>query len=990
MKHQIKAVLFDLDGVIVFTDKYHYLGWKKLAEEEGWDFDEELNNQLRGIPRMASLQVILDHNDVELSEEQKKACAERKNGYYQEMLRTELNEDDLYPGALELIEKLRAEGVRLGLCSSSRNALTVLERLGLTGRFRAIVTGNEISRAKPAPQIFLLAADGLGVPPFHCLVFEDAESGVEAALAAGMKCIGVGTPEVLPNAPECVQDYEEVDVGALLDAGRTSRPPAEAWTLAETEPRPNRRGYWESVFALSNGYIGLRGSYEEEAGAPAGPAYPATFINGIYGYEPYEFVVRFPGYPPHRHAVLNLCDWRALNIEVDGERFSMSRGEVTEYRRELDMRRGVLERSLVWQSPAGAKLRIRTTRLVSMRRRHNAALRCEVTPLDSDVRLAFVSEFRGKVPGRALPGEHTELVEHGQDREVQHFLYRTKTAPFRIGMAFLHELSGEHASTAVFTPEEGDHLVERFEVDAPAGQSVTLEKHACFYTNLEASEGKLVSEAVEGARAAAEDGFEALLAEQTDWWARHWQEADVEIGGNVSDQQALRFSLFHLRQSHPEDDLRSISANGLTGDAYSGHVFWDTEMYISPYFLYTRPGAVRPLLMYRWGLLDRARERAEQMDGAGALYSWNSISGEECGVVHEASTAEYHLVSDIALAVARYTQQTGDEAFLYDHGAEILFETARFLADLGAFIALRDDRFCINVVCGPDEYACGVNNNCYTNMLAAWHFRYAADVWRRMEERRPEEFAELSAQLALGPEERELWLRAAESMYVPWNEELGIHEQDDSFLRLEPVDMSKVPRNTDIRWSTHPLNLWRMRVIKQADVVLLMFVLGWEFDREVKRANYEFYEPLTCHGSSLSAGIHSIIASEIGRPEDAYDYFRQSVRLDLDDFKRNTAGGLHLACAGGNWMAVVNGFAGMRDWPDGLHFDPCLPEAWDSYSFDIVYRGSRIGVKVAPEQVEYRLLSGPAVEFTSSGEEVTLSPSEPEAAVPVRGETDTI
>jgi beta-phosphoglucomutase len=986
MKHQIQAVLFDLDGVVVFTDRYHYLSWQKLSDEEGWAFDEELNHRLRGIPRMASLQVILDHNGLELSDAEKAALADRKNRYYRELL-TGMSDADLYPGVMDLCRKLKAEGTKLAVCSSSKNAHEVLDSLGIAGTFDAVVAGNDITCAKPDPEIFLAAAERLSVPPFHCMVFEDAEAGVQAARAAGMKAIGVGTPDVLPGAPECVTDYGQIDVGALLDAGRATRPPAEPWTLAETRLEPKRLGYWETVLALCNGYMGLRGTFEEEDDVLDPHAYPGMYVNGVYDYEPYRHVVSFPGYPPRRHAVVNLCDWRIVNLAVDGEPFSMFRGELSEYRRELDMRRGLLTRSLVWTSPAGRRVRIRVARLVSMARRHNAAIRYEATPLDSRAAVTFAARLKAHVPSRVLPGRRTEVAASAMDGDVRHVVLKTSTGPFSVALALAHVVQSRRPSRSEPGELSAEGVaVDTFHIEADVGETVALERHACVYSTVECEEDAIAARAVEGARSAARDGFGSLAAEQAEWWRRFWEVGDVRIDGNVEDQQAVRFSLFHLRQSNPEDDHRSVGANGMTGDAYSGHVFWDTEMYVSPYYLYTQPETVRPLLMYRYGILDRARERARQMDGVGALYSWNSISGEECGVVYEAATAEYHLVSDIAYALKRYVDATGDVDFLHRYGAEMLFETTRFLADRGRFIPARGGRFCINVVCGPDEYGCGVNNNCYTNMLAQWHFRCACEVYDRMEVERPTLLAQLADRIGISRDERQFWQRAADRMYVPFNEALGIHEQDDSFLYLDPVDMSRIPRNTDIRDTTHPLNLWRMQVAKQADVVLLMFVLGDRFDLETKRRNYEFYEPRTCHGSSLSACSHSIVASEIGEMQDAYNYFRQSARMDLDDFKGNTSGGLHAACLGGTWMAVVNGFAGMRDYDRGLEFAPTVPPVWDGYGFTLLYRGARIQVDVKPAAATYRLLTGGPVPFTSGGTPVDLTAQTPEACceIPAR------
>ena len=342
-------------------------------------------------------------------------------------------------------------------------------------------------------------------------------------------------------------------------------------------------------------------------------------------------------------------------------------------------------------------------------------------------------------------------------------------------------------------------------------------------------------------------------------------------------------------------------------------------------------------------------------------------------MVYEAATAEYHLVSDIAYAIWRYVLATGDKDFLYRYGAEILFETARFLSDRGKFIPLRDNKFCINVVCGPDEYGCGINNNCYTNMLAQWHFRYACRVYDEMRQIRPAQFADLATRIGLSDEERGLWQRAADNMYIPYNDGLGIHAQDDSFLYLDPVDMSKLPLFTDLRNHDHPLNLWRMQVAKQADVVLLMFVLGDQFSPS--RSG-----PTTSTTSRARTMAHRCRRrstawprAEVGRLDDAYTYFRHSAFMDINDFKDNTAGGVHSACLGGTWMAVVNGFAGMRDYEGGLRFGPVLPRAWKGYRFKLRYRGRLIGVEVSPQKATYRLLDGESVEFRVGEQSIALS-----------------
>lgn len=960
MRHHIRAVLFDLDGVVADTAPYQFGAWKRLADEQGWTLSERMADTLNGRPRAECLDTILTLNTVTASAGDRHAFASRKNAYLVDLL-CDIGESDLRPGVIAFLGELKKRGVKLGLYSLSSSAAVVAERLELNRWFDVVVTGSDERYANWSAGIFEECANRLHVPAFHCLAMESSASGVKAALDAGVKVVGTGDSAQHAGAREIVTGFADVNVDFLLDSGRTSKFPEEPWHVTETTPRPGRSRYWETLFALSNGLLGMRGSHEEEDPVIGKHSYPGMFVNGVYGYQPYRHVASFPGFPDRLHVMLNLVDWRVINLTVDGDRFSLFSGVVSDYRRTLDLQRGVVERSVVWQSPSGSRVRMKTTRLVSMVRRHCAAIRYEVTALEKPVTVQIETRVYGSVASEELGPNQTRVEDAVVDTSSVALLVRSTTSPFDVGAAVVESLSGVDMDPGVRTQPDDDTYVRTASGEILPDSTLVLEKYAAFHSTIETPAEQVLDAARTSAGAAASDGFEALLSEQTAFWAGYWDLADIEIGGCVSDQQALRFSLFHLRQSNPEDDYRSIGANGMTGDKYRGHVFWDTEMYMVPAFLYSEPAVVRPLLMYRYNLLDRARERARQMGGVGALFSWNSISGEECGVVFEASTAEYHLVSAVASAIARYHDATGDDGFLHDYGAEVVFETARFLEDRGCFVAHKGGQFCINVVCGPDEYGCGVNNNCYTNMMAQWHLAYAADLYERMRQDAPDSLKALASRIGLSRDEPGAWRMASEKMYIPFNEGLGIHEQDDSFLSLDPVDMSMVPRNTDIREIMHPLNLWRMQVAKQADVVLLMFVLGHRFSADVKKANYEFYEPRTCHGSSLSACIHAIVAAEIGRHEDAYDYLRESVMMDLNDFKNNTGGGVHSACLGGTWMAVVNGMAGMRDYPDGLRFNPMLPHAWKRYRFKVRYRGALLEVVVDETNTTLRLLEGDSV-----------------------------
>ncbi|HEX3046487.1 MAG TPA: beta-phosphoglucomutase [Bacillota bacterium] len=971
MNRNYNAILVDLNGVVVNTDKYHYRAWKKLTDEMGFSFHEDLNHQLRGVSRLDSLQIILDFNRIVLPEDEKEALVARKNNYYQEFLGN-IGKSDLYPGAIRFIQQLKDRGIKTALCSSSRNATLVIVALGLANLFDAIVTGNDIGRGKPDPEIFQLAAKRLEVHPLNCIVFEDAVAGLQAAAAAGMRSVGVGPKENLPEAEETFIDYDEIDIEELLESGRKKRILIDPWRIVETEINPKRSTYWESLFALCNGYLGIRGTYDEEHPEILPWSRQGMYINGIYDYmKSWQYVCNFKGLPERIHTMLNLWDWTIINLEIEDERFNFFSGKISQYRRELNMQDGVLHRSLLWESPKGKKLKIESYRIVSMVRRHSAVVHYEVTPINFSGAVTFESALQEKAINADYSFEPLSKLASGFVGGFYYSLFETQNTHFRVSMGVGHRLSKNDA--IVNTGLNAGSVKIRMTVSVAVGESVSLDKHACFFTSMEENIENLIAVALDAARKDTDDGFQRITSEQSLFWRGHWDTSDIEIGNNDGDQQALRFNMFQLRQNHPEDDRLSISATGLTGNHYGGLVFWDTEMYMIPYFNYIDPKLVKHLLMYRYSILERARERAFQLDGVGALFSWMSINGEETNALPECSTAQYHINSDIAYAIWRYYISTGDQEFLFHYGAEILFETARFLADRGKFIPYRDERFCLNCVCGPDEYGCAVNNNCYTNMMAQFHFNFAVRVYEMMVQEVPQLLAFLSKKIALKSQEPKLWRQAADQMYIKFNHELGIHEQDDSYLYRDPVDMRKIPRNFDIRYGLFQMNLWRMQITKQADVVLLMFVLGDKFSLDVKKANYEFYEPRTCHGSSLSPSIHSIIASEIGRPEEAYDFFHQSLYMDISDFRQNTAGGVHFASAGGTWMAVVNGFAGMRDYEEELLFKPHLPKQWAYFRFKLLYRGRLLEILVEKDRSSFTLSSGEPLSFRVCAQTVELN-----------------
>ncbi|MDP4119232.1 MAG: beta-phosphoglucomutase [Bacillota bacterium] len=970
INYNIKAALFDLDGVVAFTDRYHFLAWKELCNEKGWYFDEKINNKLRGIPRKESLEIILEHNNVDISEEEKNLLADKKNKTYVKLL-DNVNKEDEYVGVVDFIKSLRSKGIKTAICSSSKNANFVLEKLNILDLFDAVVTGNDIKKAKPNPEIFLLGAKRLGIPAFHCVVFEDSSVGIEAAHAAGMKSCGVGNYETYKISDEFIKNYSEIDIESFLESGHKESFKVNPYRVYEKEIKLRDINHVESIFALGNGYMGMRGVYEETDLLTEKIEKPGMYINGVFDKEKISHAAFFNGFSTHDQFTVNLIDWRFISLYIDAEKVSMTEGKVKNHVRYLDMKRGVLFRSFEWCSNSGKIIHVESIRMVNLRRFHGAEIKYSVTPVNFDGEIKIISSVKKINPlgNRIL----TENRESGSRSGAEYMVIATKETNISVASAIINKIEGaEFTNTEI--RNENEYIYEAV-VNAIEGKTFSLTKFAAFYSDND--DCSIIDEAINDVVAMENLGFDALLFEQEEEWSKHWDIADIKIYGNETDDMTVRFNLFHLRQQLPPQDDMSIGATGLTGQSYSGKVFWDTEMYIAPYFNYTSPEKTKRFLMYRYKILDKARERAELMGGKGALFSWCSVDGEETSVVFEASTAEYHLQSDIAFAIKRYVSATKDYDFLYNYGAEILFDTAVYMFNRGNFIEGNDNKFCLNVVCGPDEYACGVNNNFYTNMMLKSHFEYAVKVYEQMNEKVPDKLSKLSEKLNIDINDVRNWSKAASNMYYKYNKKLGIYEQDDSFVTNDSVDMDTIPKNFDIRATFHPLNLWRIQVLKQADVVLLMFVQGDNYSLEEKKNSYEYYEPKTNHGSSLSAAVHSIMACEINKPKEAYAYFRSAAYMDLCDFKHNTNGGLHMACLGGVWMNVVNGFLGMRDYEGGLEFNPKLPSEWKGCKLKLAYKGSYIEINADNAKIEFTLISGGNVEFACYGNKYLISKGEP-------------
>ena len=532
-----------------------------------------------------------------------------------------------------------------------------------------------------------------------------------------------------------------------------------------------------------------------------------------------------------------------------------------------------------------------------------------------------------------------------------------------------------------------------FSIAAQPRSPIRLTKYMVYHTARTASPESICGRAEWTLDRVARQGFNILLSEQEKYMDAFWSNSDIVVSNinierakltTVDIQQAIRVNLFHILQASARADGNGIPAKGLTGQAYEGQYFWDTEIYLLPFLIYTSPRTAKNLLRFRHGMLDQARARARELNHRGALFPWRTISGEEASAYYAAGTAQYHINADIMYALRKYVNATGDQEFLFECGAEMLVETARLWCDLGFFSSRKGGKFCINGVTGPDEYNTVVNNNTYTNLMARENLRYAAETIKTIETTRPDILQALIRKTGLDLGELEAWTRAADNMYVPFDNETGIYPQDDSFLDREPWDFKNTPADKyPLLLFYHPLNIYRNQVIKQADVILAMFLLGHQFSPEAKRRNFEFYDPLTTGDSSLSSCIEAIVALEVGKFDKAVSYARAALLMDLADVGGNVTDGCHIASMGGTWMVFTYGFGGLRDYDGMLSFRPQRPpEAQSRLRFPITYRDRILEVEIHPDSTTYTLREGDELQIRHEDEVVTLTRTGPVAIRP--------
>jgi alpha,alpha-trehalose phosphorylase len=917
-----------MDGVITRTARLHAAAWKRTfdallrqrarAGESFKPFDEgsEYRTYVDGRPRRLGVRSFARARGIALSEAEEEALAARKDVLFERALRE--HGVEAFSSTVALIEALRASGVKIGLVTSSRHGRQILQAAGIERLFDAQLDGIDLDElgleGKPNPDMFLRCAEALGAAPGRTVVFEDAYAGVQAGCRGAFGLVvGIdrsGNPAALQRAGAdiVVGDLAEIPLERLA-ASFESVQEEKAWRIEQEGFDRARERQMESLFAIGNGYLGMRGALD----TPPPGSQCDLFIAGIYDrkradlpYSEIEFLAPERGDDPYAELVPLPFPFR-LFAAVEGEALDFAGPHGRELRRTLDLRTGVLHIEAVYETSEGRRTAVRTRRCASLADPHLMLQEMHVEPQNHWGEVSLEPTLED--PELALRHPHLERIEHRIAADgVELMRYATRASGFEICIA----------SRSAREPYALRRLVSLFTSrDVPDPRAAVLAHLA----PLEWST------------------FDALFAAHAARWTEFWAKADIRVPGRAGVEQALRFGSYHLRLPAADDARVSIGARGLTGRAYEGHVFWDTEIFMLPFHLHVEPAHARNLLLYRHHTLAGARQRARELGYRGACFAWESTvtgadvtpmkivlksSGKEIPIF--TGTQQVHVTADIAYAVWRYWEATHDEEFLAGAGSEILFETARFWASR---LARGNRNYHIRGVVGPDEYHHGVNDNAYTNWMARVNLERAAWV---------------AEQTAMHGDEAVEWAGLARALYCPGPGIDGVIEQFEGFFALGDYPL---PSEERFRAPISRLFDWeqvnRLKVIKQADVLMLPLLFPDAFDDDVVAANYRYYEPLTDHGSSLSPCVHAAIAARLGLREDAERYWKRSLWLDLSNAMDNSTLGVHAAAMGGAWQALVFGFLGVRfsDEEPRAHARAAerLPSGWDAVSLELVWRG---------------------------------------------------
>lgn len=750
----------------------------------------------------------------------------------------------------------------------------------------------------------------------------------------------------------------------------------DSWKIIETELHREDFRLAESIMSLGNGHMGMRGNFEETY---TGDFHRGSYIAGVWFPDKTRVGWWKNGYPDYFGKVINSTNFIGIKVLIDGEEVDLNKAEVSKYYRELDMQHGVMTRTFTINQN-GKETEVEVVRFLSVADKELAAIRYAVTAKNYNGTVTFVPYLDGDVRNEDSNYEEDFWYEISRDAAAYHgsLVMKTKDNPFgtptfQVATTMQTVVEGEVVKQKVSQKEE--YVENVIEVKADKGQTVTLYKYVAVTTDRDYEAFELVSKGRDVLDRSVAQGFEQLLEKHSKGWESRWEIADIEIAGDDSAQQGIRFNLFQLFSTYYGEDSRlNIGPKGFTGEKYGGATYWDTEAYAIPLYLSTAESTVaRNLLIYRHNQLDGAFHNAKQQGSKGALFPMVTFTGVESHNEWEITFEEIHRNGAIAYAIYNYVNYTGDKNYLHEYGIDVLVGISRFWADRVHYNKPKNV-YMIHGVTGPNEYENNVNNNWYTNRIAVWTLRYTLDVIDFLNQNGHE--ARLAGHV-ITEAERTKWQEIIDKMYFPYDEEKGVFIQHDTFLdkdlmTVEELAAEERPINQNWSWD----RILRSCFIKQADVLQGLYFFNHEFTKEEKRRNFEFYEPMTVHESSLSPSVHAVLAAELGMEEKAYEMYNRTARLDLDNYNNDTEDGLHITSMTGAWLAIVQGFAGMRTAEGVLSFAPFIPKAWNQYSFHIIYRDHYIKVEVNQESVV----------LTQQGPELAIKLYGKDATIPAEGE----
>ncbi|MBY8963423.1 glycoside hydrolase family 65 protein [Flavobacterium sp. D11R37] len=754
------------------------------------------------------------------------------------------------------------------------------------------------------------------------------------------------------------------------------------WSIIEEGFDAERVKSSESLFSIGNGAMGQRANFEESY---SGHTFQGSYIAGIYYPDKTKVGWWKNGYPHYFAKVLNAPNWIGIDVSINGEALDLNTPkQVRGFKRELNMKEGWYNRSFEAVLQNGTEVAVNVRRFLSINDDELGVIKFEVTPLNGNAEIAFSPYLDAGVKNEDANWEETFWEPLGTENNGNSAFAKARTFKTHFTVAAFMDnhilLNGENRSLNPADVKSAEDKVQfSYTVNISKGDTAAIVKFGGYTVSMNHAEDKLVAAAQNVIATAQQKGYDVLLQEQKEAWARIWEMADITIEGDVKAQQGIRFNIFQLNQTYLGKDPRlNIGPKGFTGEKYGGSTYWDTEAYCLPFYMATKDQNVaRNLLTYRYNQLDKAIENAEKLgftNGA-ALYPMVTMNGEECHNEWEITFEEIHRNGAIAFAIFNYYRFTGDYSYIPEKGLEVLIGIARFWHQRATWSAHKN-KYMILGVTGPNEYENNINNNFYTNYIAKWCIDYTVEQIAKTEAEYKADHTRIMQKVKLTAEEVKEWKNVADNMYFPYAQEYGVYLQQDGFLDKELIPVSELDRSQrpiNQKWSWD--RILRSCYIKQADVLQGFYFFEDHFSKSDLEKHFDFYEPLTVHESSLSPCVHSIQAAVLGRMEQAYTFYLRTSRLDLDDYNKEVEEGLHITSMAGTWMSIVEGFGGMRVKNDALHFEPRIPAQWEGYSFKINFRNQILKVSVHPGETNFTLEGDKELTVFVNGKEVRVEPN---------------